>query len=78
MAGYRGGGSAQAGRGLNGDEPGRENAAPQPPQANLEPWYNLAREAAQIVVSSLALYASIRAFMEKMRKRRGMRRREEA
>lgn len=34
-----------------------------------QPWYELAREAAQIVVSALALYASIRSFLEKMRKR---------
>ena len=35
-----------------------------------QPWYELAREAAQIVVSALALYASIRSFLEKMRRRR--------
>lgn len=52
--------------------------APQAAHAGVEPWYNLAREAAQIVVSSLALYASIKAFMEKIRKHRGMKQREEA
>lgn len=34
-----------------------------------QPWYELAREAAQIVVSAPALYASIRSFLEKMRRR---------
>lgn len=47
-------------------------AAANPPASRSagQPWYELAREAAQIVVSALALYASIRSFLEKMRRRR--------
>lgn len=36
----------------------------------VEPWYQVAREAAQIVVSALALYASLKSFLEKIKKRR--------
>jgi hypothetical protein len=35
-----------------------------------QPWHELAREAAQIVVSALALYASVKAFLNKMKERR--------
>lgn len=75
MTGYRGG--VQTKRGLTADEQGKEVASPQPPHPNVDPWYNMAREAAQIVVSSLALYASIRIFAEKIKKRRELQRRRE-
>ena len=45
---------------------------------SLEPWYRTAQEAAQILVSALALYASMRSFLDKMKKRRDLKRREEA
>ncbi|MBN2026648.1 MAG: hypothetical protein JW854_07825 [Actinobacteria bacterium] len=38
---------------------------------NRQPWYELAREAAQIIVSALALYASAKGFLKKIRERRG-------
>ena len=43
---------------------------------NNEPWYKIAQEAAQILVSALVLYASVRAFLEKIKKRRELTRRE--
>ena len=56
---------------------GGEGAAK--PQGNVptEPWYKIAQEAAQILVSTLVLYASMRAFLNKMKKRRDLMRREE-
>jgi hypothetical protein len=56
---------------------GEGTARPQK-TAPREPWYRIAQEAAQILVSTLALYASVRAFMEKMKKRRDLKQREEA
>jgi hypothetical protein len=40
------------------------------PPPSAQPWYELAREGAQIVVSALALYASVKSFLEKLRRRR--------
>ena len=37
---------------------------------NRQPWYELAREAAQIIVSALALYASAKGFLRKIKERR--------
>jgi|GEM_PF-4450566 hypothetical protein len=37
---------------------------------DAQPWYELAREAAQIIASGLALYASVKAFANKMKQRR--------
>jgi len=34
---------------------------------NAQPWYELAREAAQIIVSALALYASAKGFIKKIK-----------
>ncbi len=51
-----------------------QNAAAQKTEANparnRQPWYELAREAAQIIVSALALYSSVKAFLKKIRERR--------
>ena len=44
---------------------------------SVEPWYQVGREAAQIVVSALALYASIKSFVEKIKRRRAIMREEE-
>lgn len=56
---------------------GSEDVAKPQKNAPTEPWYKIAQEAAQILVSTLALYASIRAFLKKMKKRRDLMRREE-
>jgi len=37
---------------------------------NVQPWYELAREAAQIIVSALALYASAKGFFKKIKEHR--------
>ena len=50
------------------------NAPLQQPEAgaarNRQPWYELAREGAQIIVSALALYASLKGFARKVKERR--------
>jgi hypothetical protein len=63
-----------------GREKGRGSEGGTAPQQNasLEPWYRVAQEAAQILVSALALYASMRSFLDKIKKRRDLKRREEA
>ena len=61
-----------------GKRRGSEGGTAPQQNASLEPWYRLAQEAAQILVSALVLYASMRSFLEKMKKRRNLKRREEA
>ena len=65
---------------VQGGEKGRGSEGGTVPQQtpSLEPWYRTAQEAAQILVSALALYASMRSFLDKMKKRRDLKRREEA
>lgn len=53
-----------------GKERGSEGPIEPKQGSPVEPWYRIAQEAAQILVSTLALYASMRAFLEKMKKRR--------
>ena len=64
------------GRGRKGAEELEQprNTPVQPPAANTaknrQPWYELAREGAQIIVSALALYASAKGFARKIKERR--------
>lgn len=51
------------------EETGQSGGSTAPTRKPAQPWYDVAREAAQILVSALALYASIKAFAEKMKKR---------
>ena len=67
MAGQGGG----RGRGSEGGTAPQQNAS-------MEPWFRTAQEAAQILVSALALYAAMKSFLDKMKKRRDLKRREEA
>ncbi|MFW6114100.1 MAG: hypothetical protein ACOC78_04165 [Actinomycetota bacterium] len=71
MPGFRGG-KAERPEGSDVQPNGREKAAGANAGKAPEPWYQTAREAAQILVSALALYASIKAFMDKIKKRRDL------
>ncbi|MDY6794433.1 MAG: hypothetical protein SWK76_04000 [Actinomycetota bacterium] len=75
MAGFHGGVERSERidtQGMNQDKPRDANL-----KTAREPWYQVAREAAQILVSALALYASVKAFLEKIKKRRDFTRQEE-